>query len=239
MFLAGLVPLADSLSSLPPLLTTPLMDDKELQLVLKGFNLHNQVPYDTTALVHGMFAAYAKASPQSPCIVFEGNVFSYAKVGCLLCLLLLCARRLCTIHHDEAATSSRDHGWGLVGWQPCHAAINAYHCCCGVQVDAAANRIAHYLRNQAGVMPGDIVAVLCLRSPVMVAALLGIFKAGAGYLPLDHHHPEARIEFMLEDAAVKVSPMQLNKTCCTCGCQVLCCSTAQWGAVHASCASYC
>jgi non-ribosomal peptide synthetase component F len=39
----------------------------------------------------------------------------------------------------------------------------------------------------------------------MVATLLGVLKAGAGYLPLDHHHPEARIAFMLEDAAVKVS----------------------------------
>jgi non-ribosomal peptide synthetase component F len=72
------------------------------------------------------------------------------------------------------------------------------------QIDAASNRIAHYLRSQAGVMPGDIVGVLVLRSPLMMAALLGVFKAGAGYLPLDHHHPTSRIEFMLEDAAVKV-----------------------------------
>lgn len=52
--------------------------------------------------------------------------------------------------------------------------------------------------------PGSIVAVLVLRSPLMVATLLGVLKAGAGYLPLDHHHPEGRIAFMLEDAAVKV-----------------------------------
>jgi non-ribosomal peptide synthetase component F len=38
----------------------------------------------------------------------------------------------------------------------------------------------------------------------MVATLLGVLKAGAGYLPLDHHHPDGRIAFMLEDAAVKV-----------------------------------
>lgn len=43
-----------------------------------------------------------------------------------------------------------------------------------------------------------------LRSPLMVAALLGVLRAGCGYLPLDHHHPEARIDFMVEDAAVKV-----------------------------------
>lgn len=49
-----------------------------------------------------------------------------------------------------------------------------------------------------------MVGVLVLRSPLMVAALLGVLKAGCGYLPLDHHHPEARIDFMIEDAAVRV-----------------------------------
>ena len=53
-------------------------------------------------------------------------------------------------------------------------------------------------------MPGDIIGVLLLRNPLMVPALLAVFKAGCGYLPLDHHHPESRIAFMLEDAAVKV-----------------------------------
>lgn len=73
-----------------------------------------------------------------------------------------------------------------------------------MQIDAAANRIANYLCNNAGVEPGDIVGVLVLRSPLMVAALLAVLKTGCGYLPLDHHHPEARIEFMLQDAEVKV-----------------------------------
>lgn len=77
--------------------------------------------------------------------------------------------------------------------------------CPAHQIDAASNRIANYLTNEAGVSPGSIVGVLLLRSPLMVSALLGILKAGAGYLPLDHHHPEGRIAFMLEDAAVKVS----------------------------------
>jgi non-ribosomal peptide synthetase component F len=72
------------------------------------------------------------------------------------------------------------------------------------QIDAASNRIAHYLRNAALVVPGDVVAILMLRGPVMIAALLGVLKAGAGYLPLDHHHPEERTRFVLSDAGVKV-----------------------------------
>ena len=72
-----------------------------------------------------------------------------------------------------------------------------------LQVDAAGSRIAHHLRKH-GVVPGDIVGVLLLRSPLMAPTLLGVWKAGAAYLPLDHHHPESRIAFMLQDARVKV-----------------------------------
>lgn len=76
--------------------------------------------------------------------------------------------------------------------------------CLSAQIDAASNQIARYLRNKAGAVPGDIIGVLLLRSPLMVTALLAVLKAGCGYLPLDHHHPDARIEFMLQDASVKV-----------------------------------
>lgn len=71
------------------------------------------------------------------------------------------------------------------------------------QINARANRIANHLVS-LGVRPGSIVGVLLLRSPNMVAALLGVLKAGAAYLPLDHHHPEERIALMLEDAGVQV-----------------------------------
>lgn len=82
---------------------------------------------------------------------------------------------------------------------------------CGcLQIEEAANRIAHYLRDEAGVEPGSIVGILLLRSPLMVAALLGVFKVGAGYLPLDHHHPDSRTAFTLEDAAVKVRTPRCN-----------------------------
>jgi amino acid adenylation domain-containing protein len=63
-----------------------------------------------------------------------------------------------------------------------------------------AAQIADGLR-EAGVGDGSLVGVLLDRSPEMVAALLGIWKAGAAYLPLDPAAPMENIAFMLEDAA--------------------------------------
>lgn len=108
---------------------------------------------------------------------------------------------------------------------------------CFTQIDAASNRIANYLIEEAGVTPGSIVAVLVLRSPLMVATLLGVLKAGAGYLPLDHHHPEGRIAFMLEDAAVKVESTHGCTRAYTCRCSMvwqlvkLCSTTARTGSM--------
>ncbi len=63
--------------------------------------------------------------------------------------------------------------------------------------------IADGLR-EAGVGEGCLVGVLLERSPEMVAGLLGIWKAGAAYLPLDPAAPLEQIAFMLEDAAPAV-----------------------------------
>lgn len=59
------------------------------------------------------------------------------------------------------------------------------------QLNAQANAIAHHLRAR-GVGVDTVVAILCERSPAFVAAMLGIFKAGGAYLPLDVRAPAAR-----------------------------------------------
>ena len=65
------------------------------------------------------------------------------------------------------------------------------------ELNARANRIARHLRTN-GVEPGALVAVCLERSPDMVAALLGVLKVGAAYVPVDPAYPEARVAFMLE-----------------------------------------
>ncbi|WP_156434463.1 non-ribosomal peptide synthetase, partial [Mycobacterium sp. IS-1590] len=68
------------------------------------------------------------------------------------------------------------------------------------ELDEAANRLAQLLVEH-GARPGECVALLLERSPQAVVAILAVLKTGAAYLPIDPGHPDARIEFMLDDAA--------------------------------------
>ncbi len=53
---------------------------------------------------------------------------------------------------------------------------------------------------EAGVMPGDIVAVALPRSVRLSVALTAILQAGAAYLPLDIGYPDERLAYMVDDA---------------------------------------
>ncbi len=68
------------------------------------------------------------------------------------------------------------------------------------EVDLAANRLAQLLIGQ-GAGPGQSVALLFSRSAEAIIAILGVLKSGAAYLPIDPAVPDARIEFMVGDAA--------------------------------------
>nr|WP_163737384.1 non-ribosomal peptide synthase/polyketide synthase [Mycobacterium gallinarum] len=68
------------------------------------------------------------------------------------------------------------------------------------ELDEAANRLAHLLIEE-GAGPGQRVALLLERSAEAIVAMLAVVKTGAAYLPIDPAHPDARIGFMLADAA--------------------------------------
>ncbi|MFI5617747.1 amino acid adenylation domain-containing protein [Streptomyces sp. NPDC051567] len=68
-------------------------------------------------------------------------------------------------------------------------------------LDAWAARISARLA-KAGIGRGDRVAVLADRSVAMVAAVLGVVRAGAAYVPVDPANPDARIAAVLGDARV-------------------------------------
>ncbi|HWM03467.1 MAG TPA: condensation domain-containing protein, partial [Actinophytocola sp.] len=67
------------------------------------------------------------------------------------------------------------------------------------ELNARANRLAHRLLAM-GAGPERLVGVSLDRSVDLVVALLGVLKAGAGYLPLDPGQPAARRAFMMADA---------------------------------------
>jgi amino acid adenylation domain-containing protein len=65
------------------------------------------------------------------------------------------------------------------------------------ELNADANRIARRLR-ALGVCPEILVGVSMAASPRRLAVLLGIMKAGGGYVPLDPALPADRLSFMIE-----------------------------------------
>jgi amino acid adenylation domain-containing protein len=71
------------------------------------------------------------------------------------------------------------------------------------ELQAASVSLAAYL-GQSGIRRGDLVAVCVERSVEMLVALLAIWKAGAAYVPLDPHFPQARLDLIVEDAAPRI-----------------------------------
>ncbi len=69
------------------------------------------------------------------------------------------------------------------------------------ELNEKANQLAHYLLNR-GVKPNTLVGLCMDRSPEMITCLLGILKAGAGYLPLDIKYPEKRQAHMIQDSGI-------------------------------------
>jgi natural product biosynthesis luciferase-like monooxygenase protein len=67
------------------------------------------------------------------------------------------------------------------------------------QLDEQSGRLANALAAR-GVKAGDIVGLCVPRTPALLVSVLGIWKAGAAYLPLDPEYPRDRLQFMAEDA---------------------------------------
>ena len=70
------------------------------------------------------------------------------------------------------------------------------------ELEASSDSIAVALRER-GIARGDLVAFAVPRSLDMVAALAGVLKAGAAYLPIDDELPANRVACMLDDARVR------------------------------------
>ncbi|MFD2671574.1 amino acid adenylation domain-containing protein [Marinicrinis sediminis] len=67
------------------------------------------------------------------------------------------------------------------------------------EINEGANRIAHMLLRK-GIRKGDLIGIHMDRSPVMIESILGVWKAGGAYIPLDVQHPIARKQAILRQA---------------------------------------
>lgn len=72
-----------------------------------------------------------------------------------------------------------------------------------LELDARANQLARHLR-ALGVDREVLVGLCVSRSIDMIVGLLGILKAGGGYVPLDPEYPKARLDFMASDSSMRV-----------------------------------
>ncbi|MEV4807681.1 amino acid adenylation domain-containing protein [Nonomuraea sp. NPDC049421] len=70
------------------------------------------------------------------------------------------------------------------------------------ELDARANRVAHRLR-ALGAGPESAVGVLAARGPDLLASLIGVWKSGAAFVPLDPSFPAGRMATMLADAGAR------------------------------------
>ena len=77
------------------------------------------------------------------------------------------------------------------------------------ELDRLANGFATALQSR-GIGTGDLVALYAEKSSRLFAAMLGILKAGAGYVPLDPKFPLSRVLGILEDADIAVAICERN-----------------------------
>ncbi|WP_432339519.1 amino acid adenylation domain-containing protein [Bacillus tequilensis] len=71
------------------------------------------------------------------------------------------------------------------------------------ELDEWSNGIAHTLRSR-GVKPDTPVGIMMPRSFSMIAAILGVWKAGGCYVPIDPEYPSERKRYILSDSGTKL-----------------------------------
>ena len=71
------------------------------------------------------------------------------------------------------------------------------------ELNGRANQLAHYLK-KLGVGPEAPVGICLERSVEMVVGIMGVLKAGGGYLPLEPSYPGERLGYMVREAQPKV-----------------------------------
>lgn len=72
------------------------------------------------------------------------------------------------------------------------------------QLDEMSNSLAHFLREEKGVKPNDIVSIISNRSWKYYVTVLGILKAGGAFLSIDFKYPIDRMLYIIKNSNSKV-----------------------------------
>lgn len=72
-----------------------------------------------------------------------------------------------------------------------------------VQLSEWSNKMANYLRD-TGVRANQRIGICMERSPAMIAAIIGVLKCGASYVPMDPANPRTRLEQIIDDGALSL-----------------------------------
>ncbi|MDB9524397.1 amino acid adenylation domain-containing protein [Oscillatoria sp. CS-180] len=88
------------------------------------------------------------------------------------------------------------------------------------ELNVRANQLAWHLRSHR-IGPDTLIGLWADRRPKTIIALLAILKAGAAYVPLDPSYPQARLQFMIEDAELTlvISPEKISLPLTAIACQ--------------------
>ena len=94
------------------------------------------------------------------------------------------------------------------------------------ELNTRANQFSRYLRKH-GIGPENTVCLCVERSLSMLVGVLGILKAGGGYIALDSNGPPARLRSLLEEAQSRfiVTELALSNVFSTAGIKSICIDT--------------
>ncbi|MCP4020307.1 MAG: amino acid adenylation domain-containing protein [Desulfobacteraceae bacterium] len=83
-----------------------------------------------------------------------------------------------------------------------------------LELDLCSNTVANNLISK-DIGPGTMIGMCMNRSCATMVAILGIFKSGGVYIPIDPEYPKERISYIVEDAGIEIMVTEkalFNKT---------------------------
>lgn len=91
------------------------------------------------------------------------------------------------------------------------------------ELNNKANQLAHYLLKK-GIKPDTITGICLERSFEMIIGMLGILKAGGGYVPVDPAYPRERIDYIISDSHCRIllSSEKVMREYNTDSCEIIC-----------------